>query len=627
MTAQLSVVSCQLSVGSWQFVVALLWAIVPQAACAQLDPEVDKPYRLQVVVRVADNRFLTPIFQEQLRGSLRDQLQLALGPLANVEVTSTHPLLGEIETKGLDTGLDGWEQISEQKTHFVFVDFAAGIYTLKARQYDGMTGLRSPGVRLAQTSDRALVAQTAAHMVEQDFALVGTASLAGKEVHLALKGGKLGVNLERWVRPGEVFAISRITKEGDRLRGTHVPWALLEVMDVPRDGMCRCRLFHRFQADDLSERAGVLGYRCLKLATTPGALKLQFVDDEQFAPLVGLQVHILRPGRTEAEELTTNQGGLVVSRNNYQHFAVVQVRSGAEVRAQFPVALIGERTVVCRLKIQPDAENLTALEFRKDLWVRRIMDNRRVASERVANLNSELGKSLEGALELARAGLSSMDSEVAQLDSEREQILLLAAKSTAKLDLREGELALEALRMKKKELEAFVSRNESVLKEATSPAALARKQMLEQARLFELDADFDQAIALWEKVLEAGPDQLKVKEHLAKLKLAWTPKNPRHAEARAFLIKTWPKLEVPELQKNLSQAREALDICKEAGDKLTPIRVLRAIADHTDNVQKHLAALKRQTNVDSAPQAKAIAQAIAGLRQLHQEASAIVGKK
>ena len=83
----------------------LLLAFVTSPARAQLDPELDKPYRLQVVLHVADNRLLTPAFQEQLQGDLRDQLQLALGPLAKVEVVRSHPLLVNVEAKGLDTGL------------------------------------------------------------------------------------------------------------------------------------------------------------------------------------------------------------------------------------------------------------------------------------------------------------------------------------------------------------------------------------------------------------------------------------------------------------------------------------------------------------------------------------------
>ncbi len=124
-------------------------AAFAQPANGQLDPESTKPYRLQVVVHVADNRFLTPLFQDQLLSGIRDRLRLNLATVADVEVTSSHPLLADVLAKGLQTGLDSWEQLSSSKTHFVFVDYAFGTYTLEARQYDGMTGLTSPTVRRA----------------------------------------------------------------------------------------------------------------------------------------------------------------------------------------------------------------------------------------------------------------------------------------------------------------------------------------------------------------------------------------------------------------------------------------------------------------------------------------------
>ena len=366
---------------------------------------------------------------------MRDQLQLALSPLAKVEVVTTHPLLGEIEAKGLESGLDGWEQISGLKTHFVLVDFAAGIYSLKARQYDGMSGLQSPVVRQTQTPDRTLVAHTAARLVLQDFGLVGTVTQAGKEVHLALKGGKLAANLQRWVKPGEVFAISRITREGDWLRGTRVPWALLEVLDTPQGGTCRCRLWHRFQEDDLRDLPGVLGYRCLKITTTPGPVRLQLIDDEQSQPLVGLQVHVFKPASTKAAELTTNQAGLLVTREKYEHFALVHVLSGA----QFPIEITGDRVVTCRLKIQADGEALAPLELRGRVSGRRhSLDDLRLASERVADLNILLSKSMDDTLEAARTGLKTMwTAEVKSLGSgTRHRPALEASEKSAKLDLR-----------------------------------------------------------------------------------------------------------------------------------------------------------------------------------------------
>src|SRR5438128_2014385 len=53
---------------------------------AALDPQLKNPYHLQVVLHIAENRFLTPVFREQVERDLGDQLRLAFGPLARVEV-------------------------------------------------------------------------------------------------------------------------------------------------------------------------------------------------------------------------------------------------------------------------------------------------------------------------------------------------------------------------------------------------------------------------------------------------------------------------------------------------------------------------------------------------------------
>ena len=171
------------------------------------------------------------------------------------------------------------------------------------------------------------------------------------------------------------------------MRGTRVPWALLQVKGTPRDGTCHCRLWHRYREDDLRYVPGVVGYRCLRLSTVEGPLRLRLVDKEQFAPLEGLQVHVEEPGSDKAAELTTNRDGLLVTPARYRHMVWVRVLSGDTVRAQFPIALTGSGTVVCRLPAIPDADIHTTIEFRKDQWVRRILDDLRLAGERVTDLN------------------------------------------------------------------------------------------------------------------------------------------------------------------------------------------------------------------------------------------------
>src|SRR5438874_3016472 len=89
---------------------------------AQLDPEKDSPYLLQVVVRVAAHPPFTAAFKEQVKRELGDSLQAAFGELARVEVADSHPLSKDIDVKGLQPALEGWKEVGPQKTHFVLID-------------------------------------------------------------------------------------------------------------------------------------------------------------------------------------------------------------------------------------------------------------------------------------------------------------------------------------------------------------------------------------------------------------------------------------------------------------------------------------------------------------------------
>src|SRR5436309_6751576 len=191
---------------------AFLCLAMASPARAALDPELKTPYQLRVVLQIADHRALTPVFQQQLQRELAGQLQLTYGPLARVEVVRVHRLLKDIRARGLQA-LAEWGELSEFKTHFILLDYADGRYRLQARQHDGLTGMASPVIRRDQTAAPRLVARTAARLVDRDFGLTGTVlSVKGDEVEVGIKGGDLGVPLTRWIRPGEVFAIARVSK-------------------------------------------------------------------------------------------------------------------------------------------------------------------------------------------------------------------------------------------------------------------------------------------------------------------------------------------------------------------------------------------------------------------------------
>src|SRR5260370_15979773 len=99
---------------------ALLLASRPGSAA--LPAEATKPYRLQVVLHVAEHPILTGVFQERVQRELHDSLQAALGGLARVEVMRDHPRLQAVEPQSLKHALDGWNFINGTKIQYVFID-------------------------------------------------------------------------------------------------------------------------------------------------------------------------------------------------------------------------------------------------------------------------------------------------------------------------------------------------------------------------------------------------------------------------------------------------------------------------------------------------------------------------
>jgi hypothetical protein len=603
----------------------LLLGLFATAARAQLDPELKKPYHLQVVLHIADNRALTQFFQEELQRSVGDQLRQTFGELAKVDVVIVDKLPPGFE-HGLEQAFDGLDQVSDRQLHFVLLDYAAGQYRLQARGYDGMTAQPSTLVRGAQTGDRTLVSQLAAQLVEDNFAPVGTVATTDKGVRLTLKAGGLGVPLDRWVKPGDVFAVSRIESQGTGIRGTRIPWALLEVLDSPHDGVCQCRYHRRFQEDDLGKSPGVLGFRAAKIATAQAVVRLRLIDDERFEPIDGAPVHVSRPGVKERMELTTNRDGLTITREPFAKMVIVHLpREGVTL----PIEVIEGRTVVCRVKLKGGSDTLVAIEYRRDAWLRRLYDNVRLASERGRELSQKLSQSLAAAEEAAREGLKNLDAELAYLTEEQAELKKLADqhKLTGKqFDLWEGGQRIEELRGKRAKLEEFVHNVAKSIKEGEENRVF--NQILGQARLLEAQADFAAAIAMYEKAVKVKPSQTAVQEQLDKLKQGWALRGGKaHEEARQFAYEVWPKLDVAGLKKQLATAKTVVATLKANDDRLTAQKLLLTDSIHAANLKKELDRLKNRDSDDARNQAKVIAQVAAELRTLHEELTAFVGPK
>ncbi|HEV2948225.1 MAG TPA: hypothetical protein VGX70_12675 [Gemmataceae bacterium] len=619
------------------FIFFLIASLCPLCLCgessAQLDPEKDSPYQLQIVLRIADHPPLTPAFKDQVKRELRASLQDAFADLARLEIADMHPLLKEIESKGLQGMLEGWKDISSQKTHFVLIDFRDGQYEIQAGQHDGFTGLASPMTRSAHTPDREFVARTAALLLERDFGLVGTleAGARGPEVKVILKASGLGIPMDRWIKENDVFAIAQIKKAGGGLRSTRVLWALLKVVDVSKEGVCRCQLFNRFK-DPLEKSPAVLGYRCLKLGTTTAPLHLRLVNSKDLMPLAGQAVAV-SAGDFSAkpkEERSTQADGSLETRDAFQNIAFVRVMDvGGEVRAKVPVEILGDRVVILSVDRQSDSEGQFTLA--RTRLQNRLYESIQVVGELFQELNRKIeARAGQDALETAQRGLKAMDGDIANFKEELAGLQKAARelpKGSRAPDLAEGERGLQALQAKREELNRFSENLNKALQAVNSPENQRLRAQIAQAQLAENNGEFDQAIQLYESILKNGGDQSAISGHLKKLKTSWAVKDKQHEGARDFIYRDWPKYATAqEMKQHLADARKAFQICRNADDKLSPLKLLKSNIDHTVQLNKESEGLEPEKREDDRAKFQTIADVADGLKKLTEEINAFLNE-
>jgi hypothetical protein len=635
------------------FIMVCLVAFMPGIAYAGLDPEVEVPYHVRIVVMIGDHRLLTPVFRNRVCTEIRDSIQAALGEMGVVEVFDNNelqiqkanvrgPLLASLErtaalaarvqAKGLREALDDWKEVSGVKTHFVRIDYLNDRYRIRTRQFDGTTGLPSPVVRRAEREDRLFVARTAALMVERDFGIVGTLEQAsGNDMRMVFKASALEGPLNRWVRRDDIFAIAGIGQGPTSLWSVPIEWAVLRVLEEPHEGSCRCRLLARYR-EPLKQNTLVRCFRCIKLGTASGPLRLRFVDETTLSPLAALQISVASDdlGSDSVEQGSTDSEGMFRSNKVFEHLAIAKVFGGPGVAAQLPVPILDDQVVVCRLRTNPTAQSLGNLEQSRKRLVERI-DERLYAHQQSVNEISQLNdpKTREAVLDKAKAMLQALTAGIAEFSAEATALRNRARELGLgnKFQIGEIEDRLEDLAHRRTQLQAYIVDLENVIKKEHDPRLARLKEMIARAQLHESEYEFDKAIAIYEQVIKEGADLANVKDlqnHLDQLKRDWTPKNAAHLEARQFFVNEWPKPQTAtQLKAQLGQAQKMLRLCRDNGDHLTPLLVIKANIAHLEQLKKRLNILLGSPRPEDRGEINLIAEARAGLDSLSKEAREI----
>jgi hypothetical protein len=622
-------------------------------AFAQLDPEENKPYQLRIVVGFSKHPLLTPAFKEEVRREIRGSFEAAFGNAGVVEVVDREQLrelashsspaaapslrqsvelLDSVEAYGLEEAFRT-RQVSDTKTHFVFIEFKNDRYEISARQYDGTTALASPVVRQASTYDRQFVARAATLLIERDFGVVGTIrDRKGDQVEVALKAGALARTPEPWIKRGDVLAISQIQQSPEGQRGYRMDWTLLRAAKDAENGVCHCVLSHRYKMA-LPKASPILGYRCIKLGTGHAPLRLRLVVEKTRVPKAIVRVNVSQGGfdSKEQEHLSSDAVGLVQTRHDYQDIAYVTVLSSSGNRplAQFPVEILDRRMVTCEVSESAEAERLGQLEGTRDELIRRIGE----ALLRSVGLFRQLKefdekKLREEALEAARAGLKDMDTATTGFEIEianfRKEAQELTADIRGKL-LEPCERGLERFKEDRTQLRKYFDGLQKVIGDEQNPVRQKLQGLAATAQLREQEADYDKVIALYKEMVVAGkglPAVRPFQERLEKLKKQWELKDEDHKKARDFIYNSWPKLtSASDLKEHMPEAKKALAKCILVDDRLTPEMFLRANIDHANRLAKRLEAVANADNPDDRSERKAILEVRVDLEELTKQVS------
>ncbi|HEX4610018.1 MAG TPA: hypothetical protein VH092_17630, partial [Urbifossiella sp.] len=382
------------------FGLAFLAAVAPAQppAPAPLDAEAGSPGVWRVVVQTAPHPLLTPAFRDRLRRDLLAALPAAAAPVAQVEVVDLaavpregwDPLWQQVEAKGL-AALDAPRDLTGVTTSILRVDFRDGAYQLEARLYDGFAGLAAPPVRRQAVRAPELVGRAAGLLVGRDFGPVGTVEpVEGKPdaARIRVRGGSAGP-LDRLVKVGDVFAVSRVTRTSrpapPQVRtatgklvtpppGSVPPPALsaapreytyLRVTEPPKDGVAACAVFSPYQTPFPKDAAG---YRCLKLATVRSAVAIRLVNPAadaargggSFAATVRATDRGFHPANPR--EFFDFVDGVYKSAGTLDGLACVTVALGATREARFPVPVFGPEPVGLPFSVDAKDEEKAAYE-------------------------------------------------------------------------------------------------------------------------------------------------------------------------------------------------------------------------------------------------------------------------
>ena len=555
--------------------------------------QAEPPYNVLVCLRFDEDPLFTRLFTNRIERQVRDQLTNYFGPLAKIEVTSSHPLLEAIGDADLrDFKLSPEALAAHQLPDKVFVVGIGnehGTYKVQWRQLDSDTQQIGPW-HWRVTPDRQWVGKAVCLAVTDDFAPVAivkpitpASGVDTRQVELEFRGAAHPELLARWLGQNCLLQPYWIIKQKDgSLVRKPIPNTVLRM--GKNDGPRKATVISN-QANPWKPTARLVGFQALKLNTQAGRLRLRLVDAVTGDP-VRAQVYANTVGfgsiDNEHQLPLPDREGYVVSREPIEHLAFVRISQGGSSFVQFPLVITGEWTeMTCKVPRDRAAGEKSEWERQLRYLVQDVNALQAALNDnvRVTNQMHE-DKKYEEALRALKTALASISENRAAAG--RSQVELAAKATELKI---QGNTLLAWVDTQLTEID---EQEKALAKKSTDLDNLIQKmdaQSRAQVLIGVADeamaaGNIEEAIEKFQLALNEQPDQPMLKARLDKLQETWRIKSPEHERARAFVFDRWPATEVTEIEARLPEAEKALASLEQVGDTLTAQRFSSVNNDH-----------------------------------------------
>jgi hypothetical protein len=235
--------------------------------------------------------------------------------------------------------------------------------------------------------------------------------------------------------------------------------------------------------------------------------------------------------------------------------------------------------------------------YRLSLWQGLVADSVQMQADLVKRLEA-LGSKGENRSEILSAATSGWKQARADLSSLMDQRRKLAEE---KKDLRTPieDKRLRDLERYEKALATFIDEQRKIEEKENDPQRQTWLSEIQKAKLLEKDLEIDKAIEIYERIRKDGYEDADFDKYVEKLHKEWDPRSPEHEEARKFIYRVWPALDLSRLEDNIPKVQSAFKTCKDVGDSISIEKLLRGTLGHADRLKKKLDELQLEPTIDA----------------------------